>query len=77
MCVQDCAVRKSERQYAHGMCVYEIQTMLKKKCDWVHLGSPKALNGNSVRMCTNAICAHTHTHTLTGSTCLVPDISSE
>lgn len=47
VCVQDCAVRSSQRRYAHGMSVYEIQTMLKRKRDWVYPQSPKALHGNA------------------------------
>lgn len=40
-----------KQSYTHGMCNYEIQTMLKRKRDCVHLGSPRALHG-----------PHTHTH---------------
>lgn len=67
-------MRRSER-HAHGKCVYEIQTMLKRKRDWVHLGSPEALHGNTETE--THLYAYKCTHSLTGSTCLIPDILSE
>lgn len=52
VCTRLCCEKEKETEYVHGMCIYEIQTTLKRKCDWVHLGSPEALYGNTeTRIC--------------------------